>query len=238
MIEPRIPNVLKKESKPSNFCPGCGYGIILRVLGEVIEEMEIAPRTVIGLDIGCNLLAWDYYDIDTAQSHHGRVTPMLSGYKRAQKESVAIGIAGDGGLYSIGLQSLIHTAHRNEAVTIIGVNNTLYAMTGGQASPTTFPHEVTTTTPGGNFTAEKPIYGPELLQNVVDDGAFLARATVNNIPMLKSYLRKAVEAQLAGNFSLVEILSYCPTNWKTDAAATIEFTKKLEEIYKPGVISG
>lgn len=238
MSTPRMPKVLKTSSKPSNFCPGCGYGIILKVLGEVIDEMEIAPRTVFGLDIGCNLLAWDYYDIDTAQAHHGRVTPMLAGYKRGQKESVAIGIAGDGGLYAIGLQGLIHTAHRNEAVTIIGVNNTLYAMTGGQASPTTYHGEVTTTTPGGNFTADKPIYGPEMLQSFASDNAYLARATVNNIPALKVHLKKAIAAQLAGNFSLVEVISYCPTNWKTDAAATIEFSKKLEEIYKPGVIRG
>ncbi len=238
MNTPRMPKVLKQESKPSNFCPGCGYGIILRVIGEVIDEMEISPRTVIGLDIGCNLLAWNYYDLDTAQSHHGRVTPMLAGYKRGQKESVAIGIAGDGGLYAIGLQGLIHTAHRNEAVTIIGVNNSLYAMTGGQSSPTTFPGEVTTTTPGGKFTEPKPIYGPELLQPVASEGAFLARGTVNNIPVLKSYIKKAIEAQLAGNFSLVEVVSYCPTNWKTNAEATIDFSKKLESIYKPGVING
>jgi 2-oxoglutarate/2-oxoacid ferredoxin oxidoreductase subunit beta len=238
MTAPRMPKVLKMASKPSNFCPGCGYGIILRVLGEVIDEMEIAPRTIIGLDIGCNLLAWNYFDLDTAQSHHGRVTPMLAGYKRGQKESVAIGIAGDGGLYAIGLQGLIHTAHRNEPVMIIGVNNTVYAMTGGQASPTTYHGEVTTTTPGGEFTADKPILGPEMLQSFASEGAFLARATVNNIPVLKSYLKKAIAAQLAGNFSLVEIVSYCPTNWKTDAAATIEFSKKLETIYKPGVIRG
>ena len=238
MINPRIASVIKKESKPSNFCPGCGYGIILKILGEVIEEMEIAPRTVLGIDIGCNLLAWDYFDIDTAQTHHGRVTPMLAGYKRGQKESVALGIAGDGGLYAIGLQGLIHTVHRNDPVTIIGVNNTVYAMTGGQASPTTFYNEVTTTTPEGSFTSKSPIMGPEMLAPLASEGAFIARASVNNIPTLKGYIKKAIKAQLAGNFSLVEIVSYCPTNWKTDAAGTIEFSKKLETIYKPGVLSG
>lgn len=238
MEGPRMPKVVKPTSKPSNFCPGCGYGIILKTLGEVIDELEIAPRTVFGIDIGCNLLAWNYYNLDTAQSHHGRVTPMVSGYKRAQKESVAIGIAGDGGLYAIGLQGLIHTAHRNEPVTIIGVNNSVYAMTGGQSSPTTFSHEVTDTTPEGKFTADKPIYGPELLLNVASEKAFIARASVNNIIGLKNTLKKAIQAQLAGNFSLVEIVSYCPTNWKTDAAATIEFSKKLEEIYPVGVLRG
>ncbi len=237
-IEPRMASVLKTESKPSNFCPGCGYGIILKVLGEVIEEMGIAPRTVFGIDIGCNLLAWDYFDLDTAQSHHGRVTPFIAGYKLAQKESVAIGIAGDGGLYAIGLQSLIHTAHRNEAVSIIGVNNTVYAMTGGQSSPTTLSHEVTTTTPEGKFTSDNPIHGPEMLLNVAAEGAFLARASVNNIPLMKSYMKKAIEAQLKGNFALLEIISYCPTNWKTDAAATIDFSKNLETVYPVGVFRG
>ena len=238
MTEPRMPKVIKKSSKPSNFCPGCGYGIILKTLGEVIDEMEIAPRTVFGIDIGCNLLAWDYFDLDTAQTHHGRVTPMISGYKRAMKDSVIIGLAGDGGLYAIGLQSLIHTAHRNEPVTVIGVNNTLYAMTGGQAAPTTFFHEVTSTTPGGEFTEEKPVFGPELLLNVAHDNAFIARASVNNIPVMKSYMKKAIEAQLAGNFALLEIVSYCPTNWKTNAEQTIAYSRQIEDIFKLGVLRG
>ena len=237
MLEPRVPKVVNLETKPSNFCPGCGYGIILKVLGEVIDELEIAPRAVLGIDIGCNLLAWDYYKIDTIQSHHGRVTPLVSAYKRAQKDAAVFGLAGDGGLYAIGLQSFLHTAHRNEPVTIIGVNNSLYAMTGGQAAPTTFNHEITDTTPGGNFTSEKPIYGPELARKVANKDAYIARASVNNIPGLKNALKKAVETQFSGNFSFVEVVSYCPTNWKTDAASTIEFSKKLEEIYKPGEIN-
>lgn len=237
MIEPRVPRVVNMDSKPSNFCPGCGYGIILKVLGEVIDEMEISPRTVFGIDIGCNLLAWDYFKLDTIQSHHGRVTPLISGYKKSQKDAVVIGLAGDGGLYAIGLQSFLHTAHRNEPVTIIGVNNSVYAMTGGQSAPTTFDHEVTDTTPGGNFTFEKPIYGPELAKKVASEKAYIARASVNNIPGLKQMLKKAIETQLGGNFSFVEVVSYCPTNWKTDAVATIDFSKKLEAIYKPGEIN-
>jgi 2-oxoglutarate ferredoxin oxidoreductase subunit beta len=237
MIEPRTPRVIKPESKPSNFCPGCGYGIILKTLGQVIDEMEIAPRTVFGIDIGCNLLAWDYFNLDTIQTHHGRVTPTIAGYKRSQKESVVIGLAGDGGLYAIGLQSLLHTAHRDEAVTVIGVNNTLYAMTGGQAAPTTTYREVTDTTPDGEFTNKRPFLGPELVSDVAEKGAFIARASVNNIPDMKAKMKKAIEAQLAGHFALLEIISYCPTNWGTDAKKTIEFTDKLAETYKLGVIS-
>lgn len=238
MTKPRMPKSLKIESKPSNFCPGCGYGIILKTLGEVIDEMEIAGKTAIGIDIGCNLLAWDYYDIDTIQTHHGRVTPLISGYKRGEKESVVIGIAGDGGLYAIGLQSLLHTAHRNEPVTVIGVNNTVYAMTGGQAGPTTLDHEVTDSSPAGNFTSHKPFYGPELVKDVIVENAYLARVSVLNIGDLKLKLKKAIETQLNGNFSFVEILSFCPTNWKTNAKETIEMVKKMQEVYPLGEISG
>jgi len=238
MVEPRIPRVVNSDTKPSNFCPGCGYGIILKTLGQVVDELEIAPRTVIGLDIGCNLLAWDYYNLDTIQTHHGRVTPTIAGYKRAQKESVAIGIAGDGGLYAIGLQSLLHTAHRDEAVTVIGVNNSIYAMTGGQSAPTTTYHEITDTTPGGEFTNKRAFLGPELLADVAEKGAYIARASVNNIPDMKAKMKKAIETQLAGHFALLEIVSYCPTNWRTDAKSTIEFAEKLSETYKSGVISG
>jgi 2-oxoglutarate ferredoxin oxidoreductase subunit beta len=237
MIEPRMPRSLKIESKPSNFCPGCGYGLILKTLGEVIDEMNIVTKTVIGLDIGCNLLAWDYFNIDTFQTHHGRVTPFLSGYKRSEKNSVSIGIAGDGGLYSIGLQGLLHTAHRNEPITVIGVNNTLYGMTGGQAAPTTMPGQVTDTTPGGEFTNEKPLFGPELLKNVAHDHAYIARATVLNIPGMKNMMKNAIETQLRGNFSFIEVISLCSTNWKTNAAETLSFASKMGETFKTGVIN-
>jgi 2-oxoglutarate ferredoxin oxidoreductase subunit beta len=234
MDKSRVPKCINPDSKPSNFCPGCGYGLILRTIGEVIDEPGIAPRTVFGIDIGCNLLAWDYFNLDTIQTHHGRVTPLISGYKRAQKESVVFGIAGDGGLYAIGLQSLLHTAHRNEAVTVIGVNNTIYAMTGGQAAPTTYKNEATDSTPDGNFTYDKPVYGPELVKNVAEDGAYLARTTVLNLADLKSKIKKAVEAQMNGNFSFVEVLSFCPTNWKTNARQSIDAVKKLEDIFPLG----
>jgi 2-oxoglutarate ferredoxin oxidoreductase subunit beta len=132
---------------------------------------------------------------------------------------------------------LLHTAHRNEAVTVIGVNNTLYAMTGGQAGPTTMKNEVTDSSPSGKFTCEKPFFGPELVKDVANENAFLARGSVDNITNLKQLLKKAVEAQLKGNFSLVEVLSYCPTNWKTNAKETIERLDEMKKIYPLGVIN-
>jgi 2-oxoglutarate ferredoxin oxidoreductase subunit beta len=237
MDKPRIPDCIDFDTKPSNFCPGCGYGLILKTLGQAIDEMEIGPRTVFALDIGCNLLAWDYYGLDTIQTHHGRVTPFMSGYKKAQKDAVMIGIAGDGGLYAIGLQSLLHTAHRNEPVTVIGVNNTLYAMTGGQAGPTTMKNEVTDSSPGGKFTAEKPFFGPELIKDVASENAYLARASVLDLAGMKVKFKKAIQTQLEGNFSLVEVLSFCPTNWKTNAKETVEMVETMQKVYKVGVIN-
>lgn len=236
MIERRIPKCVNPETKPSNFCPGCGYGVVLKTLGEVIDEMEIAPRTVFTLDIGCNLLAWDYYKLDTIQTHHGRVTPLAAGYKKANKDSVTIGIAGDGGLYAIGLQSFLHAAHRNDPITVIGINNTLYAMTGGQLGPTTLPGQITDSSPDGKFTYPKPIFGPELAREVADNQAYIARASVLNIPQMKQMLRQAIERQFKGDFSFVEILSFCPTNWKTDAKGSMEMVEFMEKTYKVGVI--
>jgi 2-oxoglutarate ferredoxin oxidoreductase subunit beta len=237
MIEPRRPQSVNSKSKPSNFCPGCGYGVILKILGQVIDEMEIAPRTVFSVDIGCNLLAWDYYELDTVQTHHGRVTPLAVGYKRANKDGLMIGVAGDGGLYAIGLQSFLHAAHRDDAVTIIGVNNTLYAMTGGQLGPTTLPHQVTDSSPEGKFTYDKPILGPELAQGVANREAYLARASLLNISQMKQMLKKAIERQIAGHFSFVEILSFCPINWKTNARESIEMVELMEKTFKVGVIN-
>ncbi len=236
-MEPRYPKCLDPKTKPSNFCPGCGYGIILKTLGQVIDEMEVAPRTVFAVDIGCNLLAWNYYKLDTIQTHHGRVTPLCVGYKRANRESVTIGIAGDGGLYAIGLQSFLHAAHRDDPVTIIGVNNTIYAMTGGQLAPTSLLGQVTDTSPQGKFTYEKPVLGPELAKEMASSSAYLARGSILNIPQMKGMLKAAIERQLAGHFAFVEIMSYCPTNWKTDAQQSIETLEKLEETFKVGVIN-
>ena len=237
MIEPKIAKCVNSTSKPSNFCPGCGYGIILKTLGQVIDEMDIAPRTVFSIDIGCNLLAWDYFNLDSIQTHHGRVTPLAVGYKRAKKDSVVIGLAGDGGLYAIGLQGFLHAAHRDDPVTIIGVNNTIYAMTGGQLAPTTLPGQDTDSSPGGKFTYDKPVLGPELVKDWANEKAYLARASVLNVPQMKQMLQQSLERQLAGHFSFVEILSFCPTNWKTDAKETIEMVQRLEDTYKIGVIN-
>lgn len=237
MNSPKMPKSLNPLSKPSNFCPGCGHSLVLRTLGSVFDDMAIAEKTVFATDIGCSLLAWDYFNVDTVQSHHGRGGTIATGIKRALPKSVVIAYMGDGGGYAIGLHHLLHMAKRNEPVTVILVNNTVFAMTGGQKAPTTILGEETESTPAGIFTEKEPMFGPELLKNVVAPSAYLARGSVDNLPELKQLLVRAIKNQTEKNsFSFVEILSYCPTNWKTDAKSTIDFLDKLKTIYKVGVI--
>lgn len=234
----KVPKCYKLSSKPSNFCPGCGHSLVLKTLGFAIDEMDIAARSVFATDIGCSLLAWDFYNIDTVQSHHGRAGVISTGLKRALPDSVIIAYMGDGGGYAIGLHHLMHLAKRNEPVTVILVNNTVFAMTGGQKAPTTIKNEVTETTPGGAFTEDTPFLGPEVLSGIVDKKAFIARASVDNLPQLKTYIKRALENQIKNKaFSFVEILSWCPVNWKKDAKGCMEYLNILKETYKTGVLT-
>lgn len=237
MLDPRFPNCYKVDSKPHKFCPGCGHPVVLKMLGEAIDELGIAKKTIFLIDIGCSLLSWDYFDLPTSQTHHGRTVPTAVGFKMADPEKVVIAYVGDGGGYAIGLQHTIHSALRNDPITTIVVNNTCYAMTGGQMAPTTVEKEVTTTTPTGrDATATgKTIFGPELLKNVADKNAYLARGTVSKHLVLKNYIKKALENQMNQKaYSFVEALSYCPLNWKTDAKETVAFLEGIEKVYPCG----
>jgi len=219
----------------ANFCPGCGYPIVMLMLDKILEKNKISDKAVLGLDIGCSLLGIDSLPINTFQTHHGRVTPVMSGFKRANNKSICLSLTGDGGAYAIGLQNLIHAAKRDENITVIVINNSLYAMTGGQTAPTTLKGQKTSTSPAGS--TEDEFFGPELLANVVQDGAYLARSAVNDPKNLMEYLEKAIKTQQEGHFSLVEVLIFCPTNWKTTGAATIKRLNELKEVYKVGEIT-
>lgn len=233
MIEPRFPDCFKRESKPSKFCPGCGHSLVLKMLGWAVEEMNLAGKTIFLVDIGCSLLAWDFFDLPTSQTHHGRTIPTAVGFKMADKSKIVIAYMGDGGGYAIGLGHTLSSCQRGDPTTTILVNNTLYGMTGGQAAPTTWQGEITTTTPGGEKLA--PFKGPETLVKIAPPGSFIARGSTNQPLILKDYLKKALQAQVNGFYSFVEVLSPCPLNWKTDAKETIERVEKLEEIFKTGV---
>ncbi|NLW06453.1 MAG: 2-oxoglutarate synthase [Clostridia bacterium] len=227
--QPQMPRVWRAETKPHKFCPGCGHGIILKALGEAIDALNIQQRAVFGCDIGCSLLAWDFFNLDTIQTHHGRTTPVLVGLKRARPELLAICYMGDGGAYAIGAQHLVSSVSRNDPVTIIVANNTQYAMTGGQMAPTTLPGQKTETSPYGRDVelTGRPMLGPELVATIAPSGAYVARGTVANVVQLKNFIQKGLSNQLKGRgISFIEVLSACPTNWHTNAAETWHFIEK------------
>jgi len=230
---PAFPKVYKTSSKPHKFCPGCGHPVILKMLGQVIDEMGLANKVIFLIDIGCSLLAWDFFDLPTAQTHHGRTVPTAVGFKLANPKKIVIAYVGDGGAYAIGLQHVVSACLRDDPITTIVVNNTVYAMTGGQLAPTTSDKQVTTTTPAGkeDFTTLK---GPEMLHQVSHSQAFLARGSSYHPLVLKQYLKKALVTQIKGHYSLVESLSACPLNWKTNAAETLQKLKELEKVFPLG----
>ncbi len=204
---------------PLHYCPGCTHGIIHRLVAEVIDELGIDGRTIGVAPVGCSVMAYDYFTCDFIQAPHGRAPAVATGVKRADPENnVVFTYQGDGDLAAIGTAETVHAAARRENITVIFVNNAIYGMTGGQMAPTTLPGQVTQTSPYGRDvnTVGYPVKVCELLQNV-DGAAYLERVSVNNpanVKKAKAAIKKAFQNQLDGKgFSLVEVVSTCPTNW-------------------------
>lgn len=236
-IGPKQADSVNKDIGPSKFCPGCGHGMVLNTLGFAIDELGIKEQSVFGCDIGCSLLAWNFMNIDTVQTHHGRTTPVIYGVVRARPDTIGIAYMGDGGGYAIGAQHLVNAATRNEKMLVIVVNNTNYGMTGGQMSPTTLPGQKTETTPYGRVIEQhgKPFLGPEMVAAITDDTNYVARASVSNLRNVKTVLKKALTNVKENNsFSFVEILSVCPLNWRTNNIDTWDRLVEMEEFFKVG----
>ncbi len=235
-VQPDLPKAQNKECGASKFCPGCGHGIVLRTLASAIDELGIQEKTVFGCDIGCSLLAWNYMNVDSVQTHHGRTTPVIYGVTRAYPGTVGIAYMGDGGGLAIGSQHLVNASVRGENMLILLVNNTNYGMTGGQMAPTTMPGQVTETTPYGRDCSKtgKPAKGAEMVAAIAKDNenAFVARATVGNIRKLSTTMKKALKNVENGGFSFVEVLSLCPLNWRTNNADTWARLKTMEEFFE------
>ncbi|MBQ4569663.1 MAG: 2-oxoglutarate oxidoreductase [Ruminococcus sp.] len=201
-----------------HYCPGCTHGIIHRLVAEAIDELGIQGKTVGIAPVGCSVMAYDYFDIDMVQAAHGRAPAVATGVKRANPENIVFTYQGDGDLAAIGTAETVHSAARGENITIIFVNNAIYGMTGGQMAPTTLPGQVTQTSPYGRDTASVgfPLKVCELLSNV-DGATYLERVAVNNVKNVKAAkkaIKKAFEYQVEGKgFSLIEVVSTCPTNW-------------------------
>jgi 2-oxoglutarate ferredoxin oxidoreductase subunit beta len=221
-----FPKCVRIESKPHLFCPGCGHPEVLKALGFAIDELGIQRKTAFGIDIGCSLLAWDYFNLDTVETHHGRTIPTMVAFKRCNPDAATIAYVGDGGAYAIGLSHLINAAIRDEKIMVIVVNNAVYAMTGGQESPTTLPGMKVATAPAG--ADQYYMKAPELIRNV-NPNAFVARGITTVQPALRALMKDALQFHLAGKgFTFVEVLSQCPLNWKTmdKPEMTFDFLEK------------
>ena len=203
---------------PMHYCPGCTHGIIHRLVAEAIDELGIEGKTIGIAPVGCSVMAYDYFNCDMIEAAHGRAPAVATGVKRALPDSIVFTYQGDGDLASIGTAETVHSAARNENITIIFVNNAIYGMTGGQMAPTTLPGQVTQTSPYGRDTSHCgfPVRVCEML-STLDGPEYLERVAVNNVKNIKNAkkaIKKAFRNQVEGKgFSLVEVISSCPTNW-------------------------
>lgn len=215
----------------THYCPGCGHGIVHKLLAEAIDGLGIQDRTILVSPVGCSVFAYYYFDVGNVQVAHGRAPAVATGLKRSRPESIVIGYQGDGDLAAIGTAEIVHAANRGEGITILFVNNGIYGMTGGQMAPTTPLGKKSTTSPFGR-TAENqgyPLHICELL-STLDAPVYIERVALGNnkqIMQAARVIRRAVENQVKGlGFSLVEILSPCPTIWKMQPLEAQTFVRE------------
>ena len=223
---------------PTHYCPGCTHGIIHRLVAEVIDDLDIVGKTIGVAPVGCAVLAYDYFSCDMVQAPHGRAPAVATGLKRALPNNVIFTYQGDGDLAAIGTAETVHSATRGENITIIFVNNAIYGMTGGQMAPTTLPNQITQTTPYGRDvkTAGYPVRVCEMLATL-DGVAYAQRVTVDcvkNVNNAKKAIRKAFETQIKGlGFSIVEVVSTCPTNWGLSPIEALDWLRDNMLPYYP-----
>ena len=216
---------------PFHYCPGCPHGIIHRLVAEVLDELGIEGKTIGVAPVGCAVMAYDYFACDMIEAPHGRAPAVATGIKRSRPENVVFTYQGDGDRASIGMAETVHSAARNENITVIFVNNAIYGMTGGQMAPTSLPGQVTQTSPYGRDpkTQGMPIRICELLASL-DAPAYLERVAVNSVAHVrqaKKAILKAFRNQVEGKgFSLVEVLSTCPTNWGLTPEKACQFVEE------------
>lgn len=224
--------------KPTHYCPGCSHGIIHRLVAECIDELGIEGRTVGIASVGCSVMAYDYFNCDMIQAPHGRAPAVATGVKRSVEDSILFTYQGDGDLAAIGTAETVHAAARGENITIIFVNNAIYGMTGGQMAPTTLPEQVTQTTPYGRDVTVNgyPIRVCEML-STLDGSAYLERTAVDTVAHVKATkraIKKAFQTQIDGKgFSLVEIVSACPTNWGLAPNDALDWVREKMIPYYP-----
>lgn len=239
MVVFKKPNALADVS--THYCPGCTHGIIHRLVAEAIDALGIEGTTVGVAPVGCSVMAYNYFNCDMVEAAHGRAPAVATGLKRAMPENIIFTYQGDGDLASIGMAETVHSAARNENITIIFVNNAIYGMTGGQMAPTSLPGQVTQTSPYGRDTNHCgfPVRVSEMLAQL-EGPEYIERVAVNNVKNIKN-AKKAIEKAFRNQvekkgFSLIEVVSTCPTNWgltPTDALKWVD--EKMLPYYPLGV---
>lgn len=221
-----------------HYCPGCTHGIIHRLVAEAIDELGIEGKTIGVASVGCSVFAYNYFNCDMVQAAHGRAPAVATGVKRSDPENIVFTYQGDGDLASIGTAETVHSAARNENITIIFVNNAIYGMTGGQMAPTSLPGQVTQTSPYGRDvnTVGYPVRICEMLSEL-EGASYLERVAVNNVKnvkLAKKAIKKAFQNQIEKKgFSLIEVVSTCPTNWGMTPEKSMEWLEQNMLPYYP-----
>ena len=215
---------------PMHYCPGCTHGVAHRLIAEVMDEMDIREITIGVAPVGCSVFAYNYFNCDFVEAAHGRAPAMATGIKRVLPERMVFTYQGDGDLASIGMAEIMHAAGRGENISVFFLNNAIFGMTGGQMAPTSLPGQKTTSSPNGRDVEQAgfPLHMAELLAKM-EGSSYVVRRSLHdpkNIRQAKKAIRTAFEAQRRGmGFSLVELLSTCPTNWgmtPTDSLVWLE----------------
>ena len=216
------------NDRPFHYCPGCGHGIVHRMVAESIDELSLRERTILISPVGCSVFAYWYFETDNVQAAHGRAPAVGTGLKRAQPDSIVISYQGDGDLASSGMAEIVHAAARGENFTVVFINNAIYGMTGGQMAPTTLVGQMSSTSPYGRDPgfAGYPIHVSELLATLKAP-RYIERTSLNNVANLtrtKRAVKKALDLQAKGEgFTFIEVLSMCPTQWGVEPTESVDW---------------
>jgi 2-oxoglutarate/2-oxoacid ferredoxin oxidoreductase subunit beta len=226
------------DPRVTHYCPGCTHGVAHRLVAEVLEEMGEIGNTIGVASVGCSVFSYNYFNIDFVEAAHGRAPAMATGIKRVLPERLVFTYQGDGDLASIGMGEIVGAASRGELLTVIFINNATYGMTGGQMAPTTLPGQVTSSSPTGRDVSRQghPIQTAELLSTLAG-AAYVVRRSLHNareVRRAKKAIRTAFEVQKSGlGFSLVELLSTCPTNWGMTPVEARDWVEERMLTYYP-----
>jgi 2-oxoglutarate/2-oxoacid ferredoxin oxidoreductase subunit beta len=222
----------------TSYCPGCTHGVAHHLLAEALDELGLREKSILVAPVGCSVFAYKYFNVDACVAAHGRAPAMATGLKRVLPENMVVTYQGDGDLASIGAAEILHVAARGENITTIFINNAIYGMTGGQMAPTSLPGQITTSSPTGRDVkmTGQPLRMAEILAQTAG-AAYVVRRSLHdvaNIRKAKKAILTALKVQMKGlGFSLVELLSNCPTNWGMTPEESLDWIEREMLPYYP-----